>query len=82
LHLWVGKICYYNFDVLCRCTKVFVTFLGRKIQREEKMWQGLLVFRIGVSKKYKGQHKPHNPLLYMSPNLSRNGREEKKWQRR
>jgi hypothetical protein len=101
LHLWLGKICYCNFDVLCRWTKVFITFLGRKIRREEKMWQGLLMlkirvlkkykgqhkahnlmFRIGVSKKYKGQHKPHNPLLYMSPNLSRNGREEKKWQRR
>jgi hypothetical protein len=33
-----------------------------------------------MSKKYKGQHKPHNPLLYMSPNLRRNRREEKMWQ--
>jgi hypothetical protein len=28
------------------------------------------MFRIGMSNKYKGQHKPHNPLLYVSPNLS------------
>jgi hypothetical protein len=29
-HLWLGKICYSNFNVLCTCSKVFVSFVVRK----------------------------------------------------
>jgi hypothetical protein len=70
LHLWLDKIWYSNFDVLCTCTKVFVCFVGTRNGRGEKRWQALLRIRIGVSNMYKRQLKPRNSLLYLIPNLS------------